>query len=170
MNTRWLPELADPSVTTTGEGGDWAPCRGERVLVVDDDPDLRELLTGRLRRVGCIVVPIPTGSDALVALRETAVSSIDLVLIDLRMPGLSGLEVLRRVRLELGTIPALLMTAYAADEVRAAALALGIHVIEKPFTFETLRRSMVLLALSRRLKLQREVNPRAAVARTAARY
>jgi DNA-binding NtrC family response regulator len=133
------------------EAQNWSSCRGARVLVVDDDDDMRELLAMRLHEVGCVANTAPSGSAALESLRADGPRTVDLVLIDLRMPGINGLEVLRYLAGR-QDIPAILMTGFADDDVHAEALALGIHVLEKPFSFETLRRTATLLLLSKRLE------------------
>lgn len=146
---------ADATTPSCERDGDerWEPCRGAHVLVVDDDVDMRELLATRLQLVGCIASPVPSGDEALARLETNdAASTVDLLLIDLRMPGMSGLQVLRRLLRGRASIPAILMTGFADIDVRVEALALGIHVLEKPFTLETLRRSLALLLVSSRLE------------------
>jgi len=140
---------------TDGEPG-WESCRGAHVLVVDDDDDMRELLSIRLRHVGCIVSAAASGDEALALLdADDPANPIDLLLTDFRMPGVTGLQVLRPLLRGRAPIPALLMTGFAETDVRVEALALGIHVLEKPFTFEALRRALVLLLVSRRLERRR---------------
>src|SRR6266851_2264695 len=66
-----------------------------RVLVVDDDSLLRKLVTEQLRRADFDAAPAPGGQQALDTLRET---DYDVVLLDITMPGLSGLDALREIR------------------------------------------------------------------------
>ena len=66
-----------------------------RVLVVDDDPTVREVVAGYLSRAGLTVDEAADGMDALAQARHTPP---DLVVLDLMLPGLDGLEVLRRLR------------------------------------------------------------------------
>jgi CheY-like chemotaxis protein len=134
----------------------WESCRGAHVLVVDDDIDMRELLAMRLQHVGCIASAVASGDEALALLdANDAATPVDLLLLDFRMPGLTGLQVLRRLLQGRAPIPAVLMTGFAETDVCVEALALGVHVLEKPFTFETLRRSLVLLLASSRLERRR---------------
>ena len=65
------------------------------VLVVDDDPTLREVVSGYLTRAGLDVLEAGDGLDALSVARDR---SPDLVVLDLTLPGLDGLEVFRRLR------------------------------------------------------------------------
>lgn len=138
-----------------GESG-WNPCHGAHVLVVDDDDDLRQLLAQRLRELGCSTSAAPSGTAALDLLRAGSGPRVDLVVVDLRMPGISGLDVLRRVLLDGRETAAILMTGFADDDVRVNALAIGVHVLEKPFTFETLRRAVTLLLVSKRSERRRD--------------
>lgn len=78
-----------------------------RVLVVDDDPSLAEMLTIVLRSEGYEPSVVRDGSRALVAFREV---QPDLVLLDLMLPGLSGLDVCKQIRSESG-VPIIMLTA-----------------------------------------------------------
>src|SRR4029078_7148959 len=91
-------------------------CRGmkaakmPRILIVDDDPGQRSLLDSFLRTQGFETIPVSSGERALEVLRETTVA---MMISDVRMPGLSGLETLLLARQEHGILPVLLVTAYA---------------------------------------------------------
>jgi two-component system phosphate regulon response regulator PhoB len=80
------------------------------VLLAEDDPDIRHLVSARLRRSGFEVVETGDGDAALAATRR---SRPDLVLLDLRMPRLDGLDVLRALRADPATarLPVLILTA-----------------------------------------------------------
>ncbi len=80
---------------------------GRRILVVDDDASLAEMLQMVLRQEGFETVWCPTGDDALDVYRE---SQPDLVLLDLMLPGLDGVAVCRRLRAESG-VPIVMLTA-----------------------------------------------------------
>jgi two-component system chemotaxis response regulator CheY len=69
-------------------------CRPPSVLFVDDDPDMRTMYGGRLRADGIEVSFAADGPAAL----DAATGPLDLVLLDMRMPGMDGLEVLRRLK------------------------------------------------------------------------
>src|SRR5215471_11565971 len=81
-----------------------------RILVVDDDPGQRSLLDSFLRSQGFEIVLAPSGERALEILRT---QEFKLMISDVRMPGMTGLETLRRARQEHATLPVLLVTAYA---------------------------------------------------------
>lgn len=90
---------------------------GGRILVVDDNASIRELVTRRLQRLGHSVTACSSGEDALAL---TATEAFDLVMLDLLMPGLSGVEVLHRLKRQprSAAIPVIVMS--ALDEVDAA--------------------------------------------------
>src|SRR2546427_4192679 len=81
-----------------------------RILIVDDDRGQRSLLDSFLRSQGFETRPVDSGHRALEVLRSEPVS---MMISDVRMPGLSGLETLRLARKEHAVLPVLLVTAYA---------------------------------------------------------
>lgn len=95
-------------------------------LVVDDNAINRNLLDGILRRIGWTAILCEGGEQALQTLRE---QTFDLVLLDLRMPGLSGIETCRRIRSELGLarLPVVAYTAHGMLEDRDRMLADGFN-------------------------------------------
>ena len=108
-----------------------------RILVVDDEATVLAVMAEILRRVGYSVVEAAGGAAAIEALAD---KSIDLLVSDVWMPDVSGLDVLaaaRRVRPEL---PAILTTGAATSPERAEAEGLGAVILDKPFTFAQLER------------------------------
>ncbi len=105
-----------------------------RVLVVDDEVNIAELLGMALRYEGWETSLAHTGSQALSAARAT---SPDAIVLDIMLPDLDGLEVLRRVRGHLPEVPVLFLTAKDAVEDRVAGLtAGGDDYVTKPFSLE----------------------------------
>src|SRR5687767_15886609 len=97
MTRSGVPRNADPAPARDAAPGPQAAARKgkRRVLVVDDEKDLVELITYNLGRNGFEVLAAHNGNDALdIALREVP----DLVVLDLMLPGLDGTEVARRLR------------------------------------------------------------------------
>ena len=94
----------------------------ERVLVVDDDAPTRELLFEILTRHGCEVLLAADGDQAVKHLER---EELDLVLTDVRMPGLSGMDVLGRAREVDRDAPVILMTAYGTIESAVEAMKCG---------------------------------------------
>ena len=105
-----------------------------RALVVDDEPALGDLLSTVLRYEGWTVVTAQTGQAAVRAARASAP---DVVVLDVMLPDLSGLEVLRRIRAQHPRVPVLFLTAKDAVEDRVAGLtAGGDDYVTKPFSLE----------------------------------
>nr|WP_091510949.1 response regulator transcription factor [Amycolatopsis sacchari] len=102
-----------------------------RVLVVDDDETVRDVVRRYLEASGCTV---EVAGDGAAALRAFAERPADLVVLDVMMPGLSGLEVCRRLRRS-SQVPVVLLTALGEEEDRIAGLRLGADdYVTKPFS------------------------------------
>lgn len=115
-----------------------------RVLIVDDDADIRLLLWHLLRASGCEVVAAEHGSAALRRFGEALAAgfrpAFDLVLSDINMPGLSGLELLAQLKRIDPAQRVMLVSAHCAEHTREIALAAGaIAVIQKPLQLAALR-------------------------------
>ena len=106
-----------------------------RILVVDDDQSLRELLADYLGRGGHVVLGAPDGQSGLAALCADAV---DLVLLDVTMPGLSGWQTLARIRAE-SRVPVIMLTARSDElDVLHGFKAGADDYVTKPFSFAQL--------------------------------
>jgi two-component system, OmpR family, phosphate regulon response regulator PhoB len=104
---------------------------GTRVLVVDDEPTVREVVVGYLRRDGHEVSEAADGPSAL-ELLDT--DDFDLVVLDMMLPGVNGLDILRRIR-SAGDMPVIMLTARAEESDRVAGLELGADdYVVKPFS------------------------------------
>ncbi len=102
-----------------------------RVLVVDDDVTVREVVVSYLRADGHRVAEAPDGT---VALREMREDPADLVVLDLMMPGIDGLEVCRRLR-AVGDVPIIMLTALGSETDRVVGLESGADdYLTKPFS------------------------------------
>ena len=111
-----------------------------RILVAEDDDAFRVLLLSHLRDAGHIPVELEDGGelgDYLDLMFTHSAARPDLILTDLRMPGSSGLEVVRRAREHGLRCPIVLLTAFPAPEVFEEANRIGhITVLGKPIEFE----------------------------------
>lgn len=102
------------------------------VLVVDDDPTVREVVATYLRRDGLDVLEAADGPSALAV---DADSRPDLVVLDLMLPGLDGLEVFRRLRARRGGVPVVMLTARGDEADRVLGLEVGADdYVAKPFS------------------------------------
>lgn len=103
----------------------------ERVLVVDDDPTVAEVVVLYLERAGFVVESVRDGAEALA---RVAAAPPALVVLDLMLPGMDGLEVCRRLR-TLGSVPVVMLTARGDEEDRVIGLELGADdYVSKPFS------------------------------------
>ncbi|MEV7420218.1 response regulator transcription factor [Streptomyces sp. NPDC089919] len=107
------------------------PTPPARILVVDDDPTVAEVVTGYLHRAGHRVEHAADGPAALAA---ATAGTPDLVVLDLMLPGIDGLEVCRRLRAE-RPVPVIMLTARGDEDDRIAGLELGADdYVTKPFS------------------------------------
>jgi two-component system response regulator MprA len=104
---------------------------GGRLLVADDDPDVRDSLLRALRRAGYAVSAASNGSDAI---ETVARSPVDLIVLDILMPAMDGLAVCRLLRGRGDATPVLALTARDSIDDRVAGLAAGADdYLVKPF-------------------------------------
>ncbi|WP_055489160.1 response regulator transcription factor [Streptomyces sp. TP-A0356] len=105
--------------------------RALRVLVVDDDPTVAEVVSGYLERAGYVVDRAQDGPGAL---GRAAAHWPDLVVLDLMLPGMDGLEVCRRMRAQ-GPVPVIMLTARGDEDDRILGLEVGADdYVTKPFS------------------------------------
>ncbi len=101
-----------------------------KVLIVDDDPASRRLLQVRLRGLGCETVQAADGQQGLAAVQQEVPS---LVLLDLEMPGMNGMDLLRRLRQDGVDIPIVVVTAHGSIEAAVEAMKEGAYdFVPKP--------------------------------------
>src|SRR2546426_5339305 len=107
-----------------------------RILIVDDDAGQRSLLDSFLRSQGFETLPVASGERALEVLRSEEVS---MMISDVRMPGMTGLETLRRARQQHSVLPVLLVTAYADIREAVGAMRDGaLNYLAKPIDLDEL--------------------------------
>jgi DNA-binding response OmpR family regulator len=105
---------------------------GQRVLVVDDDPTVSDVVRRYLEREGFSVELVGDGQQALDAY---AAERPDLVVLDLMLPGIDGLEVCRRLREQDRTLPVIMLTALGEESDRVLGLEIGADdYVTKPFS------------------------------------
>jgi two-component system response regulator PilR (NtrC family) len=136
-----------------------------RILVVDDEEGMRDFLSILLQKEGHAVEAVRNGEEAL---RAMAQYPFDLIITDLKMPRISGLELLQRIKETDPDVGVILITAYASTETAVDAMKEGaFDYIAKPFDVEEMK-EVVRGALARRKK---QGGPRAAAAdRTRTRF
>jgi DNA-binding response OmpR family regulator len=111
----------------------------QTVLLAEDDPDILTLVQLRLERWGYRVLTATNGADALERALE---NRVDLALLDVQMPGLTGVEVTKRLRADERThgVPVILLTASVQEREVGAGLEAGaVDYVKKPFDPNDLR-------------------------------
>jgi two-component system nitrogen regulation response regulator NtrX len=131
------------------------------ILVVDDERGIREQLEGILRDEGFAVSAVGSGEDALAALSREL---FDLILLDILLPGMDGIEVLRQARAAGHRTPVVVISGHAGAEMAVRAVREGAaDFMEKPLALErvlvTVRNTLVAARLEQRLAVERDEEP-----------
>lgn len=131
---------------TLGTKAVWvSPKRMPRILVAEDDVEMRRLLVWNLKKSGFEVVECSDGWELLDHLGNPVLSGepddFDLIVSDIRMPGVSGLEILEGIHETEWFVPMILITAFGSDQVHHEAVKLGAAgIFDKPFDIDSLIR------------------------------
>ena len=150
--TLWFPEaigaVVAGKITAFAEGAALSTSTSTRVLIVDDDAMVREVVAGQMEERGYYVVQAGDGLEALAQLDGGA--AVDLLISDFAMPGMNGLMLIQEARRRRPELPALLLTGYADASVRLAvedASSGGTALLRKPVSGTALAaRAAALLA------------------------
>ncbi len=119
-----------------------------RILIVDDEEVLRDVLDAVLRREGFDIVAAASGEEALSVLDS---DEIDLVILDVMLPGISGIDTLRAIRISNPNLPVIVITAFSSIDGAIDAMKQGaFHYIPKPFKNEE-----VVLTVNKALEQRR---------------
>jgi CheY-like chemotaxis protein len=130
-------------VGVTGDAGADPPPSPPLILFAEDETPIRDMLALALKLSGYRVIPCADGQEAIEAL--AAEPGVDLVLVDLRMPRVAGIEVIRHIRAQasLANLPVIAMSAYSDDlQQREVAAAGANSFLPKPFTVQELLTSI----------------------------
>lgn len=113
-----------------------------RVLVAEDDAEMRRLLVTQLRLEG---IDVQEASDGRALWRQMQRACVDgdverpdVIVTDVRMPGMSGIEALRRIRTVAPDVPVVVVTGFGSTHTHDEAVALGAAVLDKPFEVDDL--------------------------------
>ncbi len=110
---------------------------GFKVLVVDDEEDIVEVIQDRLEAYGFTVV---TAGNGLEALKKLSVETFDGIFMDIKMPEMGGIEALEQIRRNGLKIPVIILTSSSTKEVAVEAMAKGANdYVLKPFEWEELK-------------------------------
>lgn len=111
-----------------------------KILLIDDDEWIRDSLHLFFEGEGCHITVLETAEEGMEELKEQA---YDIIIADYRLPGMDGLEFLRRINESYPEVMKILITAYGSKEVVSEAYKLGVQdLIEKPFTTTAIEESL----------------------------
>jgi DNA-binding NtrC family response regulator len=111
-----------------------------KILLIDDDEWVRDSLCLFFESEGCHILALETAEEGIKVLDK---QDFDIIIIDYRLPGLDGLDFLRRIQKRHPVAMKILITAYGGEKLFAEARKLGVHeYIAKPFTSEAIEASL----------------------------
>ena len=114
-----------------------------KMLLIDDDEWIRDSLSIYFESLGCHLNALETAEEGIEALKK---QDYDIIITDYRLPGMDGLEFLKRAKESHPQAKKILVTAYRSQEVVSEAINMGIHdFIDKPFTAKTIEESLSFL-------------------------
>ena len=129
--------------------------REMKILLIDDDEWIRDSLKIFFEAEGCDLLALETAEEGMAALKD---QTVDLIIVDYKLPGLDGLEFLKRIYNTQPGAMKILITAYRNDNVVSEAKKLKVQgFIEKPFTSDTFMASLAHLIKMRDMNPQREM-------------
>lgn len=119
-----------------------SPGGKRKIVVAEDDAEMRSLLAELMRRDGYEVHEAKDGRELLLVLEAVCIHGVlpDLIVSDIRMPGYTGLELLWAMREAEIALPVILITAFSDRKVREGAQRSGAILVDKPLDFDDLRR------------------------------
>jgi DNA-binding response OmpR family regulator len=133
------PAKAKPTAGLSGNADGTKPAT---ILLVDDEPEICEMVGEFLERRGYLVQAVTNGEDALNLVRK---NPPDLVLLDIYMPGLNGVEVLRRLQTSHPAVGVIMLTASQEEPLLKTALALGaFDVLSKPVDLDQVEMAVMV--------------------------
>ena len=126
----------------------------KRVLIVEDDEEMRVLLSDVIEEEGYMTDSVDNGSEAF---RKLVKESFALIITDIRMPGLTGLEILPGLKKLQPEAPVIVITAFGSEEVQRKAFEKGANAyLEKPIHLQKLRR-LIHDMVSKRMKREASI-------------
>ena len=130
--------------------------REMKILLIDDDEWIRDSLSIFFEAEGCHVLALETAEEGLSAIKD---QTFDLIIVDYKLPGMDGLEFLKRIHNTQPGAIKVLITAYRDENVVSEAKKLKVHgFIEKPFTSDTIMASLAYTIKMRDTHAQREMH------------
>lgn len=135
--------MQNNNMSTIGYGHDYAPLS---ILIVDDDWGILHSLKTLFTGMGCSVKITRDAFDAFTILMR---STVDLLIVDMRMPQVNGIELIKKIKEIKPSLPAILITAYDSSQIKDEIGKIeGTRYIEKPFGHEQLKKTICELNIS----------------------
>jgi len=148
-----MPDLRDVILILSSITGATMNNDKKRILVVEDDEEMRSLLKDFIEAEGFEIDSVSNGSEAF---RKLAKESFDLIITDVRMPGLTGLDILPGIRKLQPEASIIVITAFGSEEVSRRAFERGATAyLEKPIHLENLRDLVQRIVSSKEKMLRR---------------
>ncbi|MBW2116072.1 MAG: response regulator [Deltaproteobacteria bacterium] len=123
--------------------------KGMKILLIDDDEWIRDSLSIYFEARGCSLKVLETAEEAMKTLKKQDYD-YEIIITDYRLPGMDGLEFLKRIQDSHPNAMKILITAYSSEDVVSKAIRIGINdFIDKPFTTKTIEDSLSLLLENR---------------------
>jgi PAS domain S-box-containing protein len=141
-----LPAALPPGSRPPGRGSGEVQAAGATVLVIDDEESLRRVARRGMERRGLVVLEAPDGEQGL-AIFDAHRAQVALVVLDLTMPGLGGMEVLSRLRERRPDLPVIIASGYAESSAPGIAADPRVRYLQKPFGIKMLLRAVDELLL-----------------------
>jgi DNA-binding NtrC family response regulator len=130
--------------------------RNMKILLIEDDKWIRDSLSLFFETEGCHLMALETAEEGLAELKD---QTYDLLIVDYKLPGLDGLELLKRIQNAHSDAIKVLITAYRNDKVVSEAKKLKVQgFIEKPFTSDSFMASLAHLIALREYRKQRRIH------------
>ena len=130
--------------------------REMKILLIDDDEWIRDSLSIFFEAEGCHLLALETAEEGLSTLKD---QTFDLIIVDYKLPGLDGLEFLKRIQTTQSGTLKVMITAYRNDKFVSEAKRLKVQgFIEKPFTSDTIMESLAHLIKMRDTHYQMEMH------------
>lgn len=130
--------------------------REMKILLIDDDEWIRDSLSIFFEAEGCRVLALETAEEGLTTIKDQI---FDLIIVDYKLPGLDGIEFLKRIRHTQPDAIKIMITAYRNENVISEAKNLKVQgLIEKPFTSETIMASLAYTIKMRDKRSQRKLH------------
>ena len=137
-----LPSVETPAAPIpTAVPAEPLPAVSGTILLVEDEDAVRSVVARTLTRLGYSVVQAASGTDALAVVAERG-GPLDLLVTDVRMPGIQGPDLARRLRADRPDLPVLFISGYAEELAADASAMPGMQVLDKPFDADTLGRAV----------------------------